>query len=71
ADNVASAVSRLTTDLRRVYGPAIAAETSWVACVTSWAVAIKSAVSSCLSYGVHWCHRYPLPYFWQSWHALE
>ncbi|KAL6733964.1 hypothetical protein Aduo_004556 [Ancylostoma duodenale] len=31
ADNVASAVSRLTTDLRRTYGPAIAAETSWVA----------------------------------------
>ncbi|EYC01722.1 hypothetical protein Y032_0105g3704 [Ancylostoma ceylanicum] len=31
ADNVASAVSRLTTDLRRAYGPAIAAETSWVA----------------------------------------
>ncbi|CAJ0607002.1 unnamed protein product [Cylicocyclus nassatus] len=30
ADNVASAVSRLTTDLRRVYGPAIAAETTWV-----------------------------------------
>lgn len=31
AGNVASAVSRLTTDLRRAYGPAIAAETSWVA----------------------------------------
>ncbi|ETN85319.1 ERG2 and Sigma1 receptor like protein [Necator americanus] len=31
ADNVASAVSRLTTDLRRSYGATIAAETSWVA----------------------------------------
>lgn len=31
-ENVASAVSRLTTDLRRTYGPVIAAETSWVCC---------------------------------------
>ncbi|KJH44980.1 ERG2 and Sigma1 receptor like protein [Dictyocaulus viviparus] len=30
-DNVASAVSRLTTDLRRTYGPAIAVDVPWVA----------------------------------------
>ncbi|KAK5974856.1 ERG2 and Sigma1 receptor like protein [Trichostrongylus colubriformis] len=31
SENVASAVSRLTTDLRRAYGPVIAGETSWLA----------------------------------------
>ncbi|XGW11574.1 hypothetical protein V3C99_012786 [Haemonchus contortus] len=30
AENAASAVSRLSTDLRRAYGPVIAAETSWL-----------------------------------------